>query len=213
MIKSVMVDGVEAMKLMVDGAVAWERGSLPFGYQRCIWIGGSNNSYIETDYGFSPTDELFLDAKLNRIYPDDFIVSPYPWNSNNNRFCLHGGYTDNFTFGWGKFVTTKYDFGIVRDTERHISTYKSFVFTLDYVNKIDVDPSAFYADTGKLRLFWGYDTATNSNIYQFKHMKNGVLVTDMIPCLDKNGIPCMFDTVSKKTFYNKGTRGFLYELA
>ena len=31
MIKSVMVDGAEALKLMVDGTVAWERGGLPAG--------------------------------------------------------------------------------------------------------------------------------------------------------------------------------------
>ena len=29
-------------------------------------------------------------------------------------------------------------------------------------------------------------------------------------CLDKNGKPCMFDTVSKKPFYNQGTGEFLY---
>lgn len=34
MIKSVMVDGAEALKLMLDGTVAWERSGLPSGYQR-----------------------------------------------------------------------------------------------------------------------------------------------------------------------------------
>ena len=36
------------------------------------------------------------------------------------------------------------------------------------------------------------------------------LVCDLIPCLDTNGTPCMYDTVSKQTFYNQGTGEFLY---
>ena len=36
---------------------------------------------------------------------------------------------------------------------------------------------------------------------------------NLIPALDRNDTPCMYDTVSKKTFYNAGTGKFLYELA
>ena len=35
-------------------------------------------------------------------------------------------------------------------------------------------------------------------------------IMNLLPCLDKNGTPCMFDTVSKKPFYNQGTGEFLY---
>ena len=33
---------------------------------------------------------------------------------------------------------------------------------------------------------------------------------DLIPVLDKNNIPCMFDKVTKQFFYNQGTGQFLY---
>ena len=36
---------------------------------------------------------------------------------------------------------------------------------------------------------------------------------NLIPALDRNGTPCMYDTVSKQNFYNAGTDEFLYELA
>lgn len=41
---------------------------------------------------------------------------------------------------------------------------------------------------------------------------NGVLVRDLIPVLDWNNVPCMYDNVSEKLFYNKGTGQFSYEL-
>ena len=45
MIKSVMVDGTEALKLMADGKVAWERSGLPAGYQRCAFLQSDGNQY------------------------------------------------------------------------------------------------------------------------------------------------------------------------
>lgn len=39
---------------------------------------------------------------------------------------------------------------------------------------------------------------------------NDALIMNLLPCLDKNGTPCMYDTVSRKPFYNQGTGEFLY---
>ena len=48
-------------------------------------------------------------------------------------------------------------------------------------------------------------------LYGFSIKKaNDELIMNLLPCLDKNGKPCMFDTVSKKPFYNEGTGEFLY---
>ena len=38
------------------------------------------------------------------------------------------------------------------------------------------------------------------------------LLCNLIPCLDDNDKPCMFDTVSRTAFYNQGTGEFLYKL-
>lgn len=38
---------------------------------------------------------------------------------------------------------------------------------------------------------------------------NGTLVRDLIPVLDWNMVPCLFDKISKKLFYNKGTGNFV----
>lgn len=48
-------------------------------------------------------------------------------------------------------------------------------------------------------------------LYGFSIKKaNDELIMNFVPCLDKNGKPCMFDTVSKQPFYNQGTGEFLY---
>ena len=46
-------------------------------------------------------------------------------------------------------------------------------------------------------------------IYCFQIYDNGVLVRDMIPVLDGNNVPCMYDKVSETFFYNAGTGNFI----
>ena len=48
------------------------------------------------------------------------------------------------------------------------------------------------------------------NIYVCKHYNNDHLIQHLIPCLDPDGIPCMYDLVSKTAFYNQGTGSFTW---
>lgn len=45
-------------------------------------------------------------------------------------------------------------------------------------------------------------------IYYFKLYDKGVLIRDMWPCYDPNGVPSMYDKVEKKYYYNAGTGVF-----
>lgn len=47
-------------------------------------------------------------------------------------------------------------------------------------------------------------------IYSCKHYSGDELIQDFQPCLDTNGVPCMFDFVSRKPFYNVGTGSFAW---
>ena len=47
-------------------------------------------------------------------------------------------------------------------------------------------------------------------IYSCKHYNGNELIQDFVPCLDTNGVPCMFDLVSRKPFYNKGSGSFTW---
>lgn len=57
-----------------------------------------------------------------------------------------------------------------------------------------------------------FKTYGASRIYSSWIKVDGVLVRDLIPVLDWNNVPCMYDNVSEKFFYNKGTGQFSYEL-
>lgn len=47
-------------------------------------------------------------------------------------------------------------------------------------------------------------------IYYWKIFNDGILVRDYIPALDPFGVPCMYDKVEGKAYYNQGTGEFTY---
>ena len=52
---------------------------------------------------------------------------------------------------------------------------------------------------------------TNARIYRCQISEGTNLVRDLLPCLDNNNVPCMYDAVGKQTYYNAGTGTFTYE--
>ncbi len=59
---------------------------------------------------------------------------------------------------------------------------------------------------------WGnvYGNASGVRVYGAKITLNNEIVRDYIPVLDKMGVPCLYDKVEGKFYYNQGTGDFLY---
>ena len=55
----------------------------------------------------------------------------------------------------------------------------------------------------------GFYNPCNVKFYYLKLYDNDILVRDMIPVLDKDGVPCMYDKVENKFYYNAGTGDFI----
>ena len=47
-------------------------------------------------------------------------------------------------------------------------------------------------------------------LYDWKYWRNGVLAQHLVPVLDKSGVPCMYDTVTRTLKYNAGSGTFNY---
>ena len=58
-----------------------------------------------------------------------------------------------------------------------------------------------------ISLFSRADNYSFCRIFSVTVESKSGLVHNLIPCLNDTGTPCMYDTVSRATFYNKGTEG------
>ena len=118
----------------------------------------------------------------------------------------------NFYFGLGaQNLTTS----VTRDTNVH-------TFVLDAKNKtcsIDNTTQSFTSSSSlngtiSIYLFARHITAEyankpcNAKIYRYRNWDNDQLVQDLIPVLDWDFVPCMYDRITGQFFYNKGTGNF-----
>lgn len=60
------------------------------------------------------------------------------------------------------------------------------------------------------RNYRGADCLARVKMYKCIIYEKGRKISNFIPALDASSKPCMYDTVSKQTFYNKGKGEFLY---
>ena len=233
MIKSVMVDGAEALRMMVDGRLAWERGGLPAGYRRCSYLQGVGNA---TTYFVIPRIDITNS-------PWVMLECMYPTYSNDtNAFGSiigdvrfeHGigwqgaAFSYNYGNGYGapnvnpaNPANAQTENGVLPagafSGKRILVEYKNGNFYLNGIEQtiaknniytegslgIAKDVYLFGTNRGVTKRYFG------GKIYRF-FVENQI---DLVPALDNNGIPCMYDMISKKPFYNKRTGEFQYELA
>ena len=105
------------------------------------------------------------------------------------------------------------------DTNRHIYYFNAdgqYTVEMDGIQYKKADPSqtTFPADTLNLYLFVRnatfFDGYARMKLYSCAIYDDGRKIRDFKPCLDVDGVPCLYDLISKTAFYNQGTGSFTW---
>lgn len=215
MIKSVMVDGAEALKLMVDGKMAWERGGLPDGYQKCAFLQSDGNQYLSVDDYIPQIGDSF-NINFVRMY-------------NNDGAILSAGTGDYqmiaLTSNFGESLYLKYfTSGAATHSPRVYGREKPYNLRFFSDGKILFDGTEINSEVEKskgsvntnLHLFIRANLQQGfaGKILEFQAERSEETIRNLVPALRaSDGKPGMFDTVSENFYVNQGTGEFLYELA
>ena len=195
--------------------------NIPAGFQRVEYLQSSGGAYIDTGYVFqnlnhSTTITFKGLAAGSGGQPYHIFGS----NKDNNRSGALSGISGNNNYigiGIGGH-------GSGSSTERVATptTPKTMTVVSKSTNKFDwiVDGTKVYSDvsftgsslSGISEYIFGInftsDLTASTTVYHYQAEDNGVIVRDMIPCIDPLGVPCMYDLVGKKPYYNQGTGTF-----
>ena len=188
--------------------------NIPNGFQRVAYLESTETQYIDTGFALTANSTL------------DFTFSPNEQSGLNLWFC--GSYTTN-TKLTGFRITSSTSLQGYIDNTSSISVsgsnigkkYHCVMNSTNWsVNGTDGTSATQVAGRCNLTIFgWnaGQNTSSPSirgmcsaKMYYFKISDNGVLVRDLIPCIDPLGVPCLYDLVGKKPYYNQGTGEFTY---
>lgn len=180
-------------------------GELPAGYQLCNYIESTGTQTINT--GLTP------------VYGDEINVIAYRTSDENSIFyasktltvtSYNSLYCRYFTSANKKAAEID-ESNFPADSQYHHIMISQYGFYVDgnFVKSLPGER----AGAGTMIIFRGTNAFGKIRIKRFYITRDGAYTLNLIPALDKNGTPCMYDTVSKQTFYNERTGDFLYELA
>ena len=191
---------------MLRRRAMYRGGELPAGYQLCNYIESTGTQTINT--GLTP------------VYGDEINVIAYRTSISNSMFYASGTLTVTASHELYCRYFTSTDKGAIG-----VSVKENFPADAQY-HHIMLSKDGFYADgnfvielpgerakASTLIIFKGTSSYGTLRIKRFYITRDGAYTLNLIPALDRNGTPCMYDAVSNQTFYNAGKGDFLYELA
>ena len=186
---------------------AQEQSTLPEGYTALEYIQSSGTQYIDTERKLTQDSDITIDFKLINNNKSVGIFGARESARKNNLAMFRDG---------GLFIGDFSEYPKYR-----FKANESFNRTKIRMNKTGV------LVNGVLNTSWSgvanFETPTNGLIFDIgnnnwtgnKAVMQLYGYTDgnaqkLVPCLDTEGVPCMYDLVSQKPFYNAGTGSFTW---
>lgn len=193
--------------------LVYQSSLLPSGYIECEYLESTGTQYL--NLGYYPNNNTKVETTVNILSHNGNVLN-YLFGAYDSARSFAIYYSYNLR-DWGVMCGS-----VDRNTSvaYQLNTKQKLEFDK---NNLSINGTSVYAvgstttftSTKTMYLFWGNGTSrlnSISRIYDFKIYENGNIVMNLIPALDSNGVPCMYDTVSKQTFYNRGTGEFSYRV-
>ena len=177
--------------------------------------------YTEVEY-LESTGTQWIDAGINVDTSTDESKLQFELTETQNYKWFFGEYDNNARLGLGSGDgANKRNFLYQQSATKVSDTQmynKQHLFEINsnggFLDGTKIRDYANFASTSTIYLFnlnidSPSDYRCKSKIWKYEHKRNGVLVRDMIPVLDWDMTPCMYDRVTEQLFYNVDTGNFV----
>lgn len=200
---------------------------LPYGYTALEYIASTGTQYIDT--GIPPAVDLIVDMVAsfqgNQDSSWDCMLHAGNGDMNNGTYGLRL-FGDNYTlqvcysmYGSNGNTSSSYTNPTVSITPNQVYTIRTTnqTLTLDGVTTLgNPNPISFTPVTQSMYLFAGRNSGSlwrriRATLYSLRLTVGGTVVRDFIPALNPEGVPGLYDRVSKTFFTNIGSGTFSYK--
>lgn len=204
--------------MMVRRIVLEDSEQLPEGYTALEYIQSSGSQRIDTGVKSSASVGMSADFCLVDMRSNQNLAQTY---SQPEKYQMTVLQVTNF-YGGINFICGYYNTNKVikeADTNRHIYHFNAdgqYTVEMDGIQYEKADPSktTFPADARNLWLFVRnspyVDGYAYMKLYSCAMHDGGIKIRDFKPCLDADGVPCLYDLISKTAFYNQGSGSFTW---
>lgn len=181
------------------------------------YLESTGTQYIDTGYKLQ-TENIKMEIRFVKLdYDSGAIIGTSNTRQDSNWFTIYFN-TSSFLYAIGTTSSGQKSFSLYTLTDVKLETFSnhSFISTVNgNITNGTWNGSFLVTTMGNVLLYsmpYGTGHATwnlSARIYSAKIYDNDILVRDMVPVLDSDGIPCMYDKVTNQIFYNNGTGQFI----
>ena len=197
---------------------------LPKNFREVEYLESSGTQYVNT--GILPTQltKAKIEMQFTNVNYKQAVLGSNNGASGdagwNNLFGTNeNSSTAKPTYFWCQWGLS-FDGPVTKDTNKHTHTFErngdsSWTYTVDSASKTITSGISTQTSPKVMYLFACNNNGTTYRqakvkVYRCQIWNNGTPVRDYIPCLDSSNVPCMYDLVEGKAYYNAGTGSFTY---
>ena len=176
--------------------------------QILTYIQSSGSQYINT--GFKPNNNTRVVVDVEKT-SGGWIFGARTSSTNKTYGVYHDGssFRNDYYNSYSSTLSNKWSTRLIVDKNKNVLTVGGTSVTATSGNfSCDYSMWLFAMNQKDTALAYGTFKLYSCQIYD-----NGTLIRDYIPVLDWENVPCLYDKVNRKMYYNAGTGTFAYEIA
>ena len=189
---------------------AQEQIKLPEGYTALEYIQSSGTQYIDTGRKLTQDSDITIDFMIvGKINRSAGMFGSRQSAYENNLAMFQTTNPNIFAVDFSEYP--KYRFSMDSSLERtKIRANKTGVWVNGVLNTSWSGIANFETPTNGLIFDVGNNNWTGNKVVMRLYSYSDGNAQKLVPCLDTEGVPCMYDLVSQKPFYNAGTGSFTW---
>ena len=189
---------------------AQAQSGLPEGYTALGYIQSSGTQYIDTGRKLTQDSDITIDFRIvGEINRDAGIFGSRQSALKNNLTLFQNKNPIVFSGDFSEYQ--KHRFTAASSLERtKIRMNKAGVWVNDILKKSWSDVADFETPTNGLIFDVGNNNWTNNKAVMRLYSYTDGDAQRLVPCLNANGVPCLYDLIGKTALYNQGAGSFTW---
>ena len=189
---------------------AQAQSGLPEGYTALGYIQSSGTQYIDTGRKLTQDSDITIDFSIvGEINRSAGIFGSRQSALKNNLTLFQNKNPIVFSGDFSEYQ--KHRFTTASTLERRkIQMNKNGAWANDILKKSWSDIADFETPTNGLIFDVGNNNWSGNKAVMRLYSYTDGDAQKLVPCLDTNGVPCLYDLIGKTTLYNQGTGSFTW---
>ena len=189
---------------------AQAQSGLPDGYTALEYIQSSGTQYIDTGRKLTQDSDITIDFRIvGEINRDAGIFGSRESALKNNLTLFQNKNPIVFSGDFSEYQ--KHRFSVASSLERtKIQINKAGVWVNDILKKSWSDVADFETPTNGLIFDVGNNNWSGNKAVMRLYSYTDGDAQQLVPCLDANGVPCLYDLIGKMALYNQGAGSFTW---